>query len=205
MLKPVSEYLTVLLSDLRNYRSSLNRLFSRKLTLPRHCAGFFFKVLASTSRLYGDFLTLREMEPKIPARAPAENCRAMGTFRSAMRVEFKIRERFSRRVESLPCWSSFHARNAFADENRLRTRADYIERLVLHLPEIYGETIGLEGIVQGVIDDGEFSDAALAGLLVGLEHVAHHASYCRHALEILSSEYSWMEPLFTQQTPDGGR
>lgn len=102
-----------------------------------------------------------------------------------------IRDRFRKRIESLPTWAEFSPRNAFAAENHLQTRADYSERLVLHLPEIYAETIRLEGRVKEGQNEGALSDSCLAELIVGLEHVAHHASYCRHALEILSYEDSW--------------
>jgi hypothetical protein len=95
-----------------------------------------------------------------------------------------------KRIEALP-WSRFDPRNSFVEENQLRTQADYVNTLVLHLPEIYGETTKLRRRVRDVRREGGFSDGRLADLLVGLEHLAHHASYCRHALEILSDENSW--------------
>jgi hypothetical protein len=102
-----------------------------------------------------------------------------------------FRERFSRRVESLACWAAFQPINEFVDENRLRTQADYVFRLTLHLPEIYGEVVDLAGLVRGCLKTGRLSDADCWRLKTGLEHAAHHASYCRHALEVLSNELSW--------------
>ena len=188
MEKALSTYLAELDSDVRSYRPTINRLFSRKLTLPRHCARYFFEVLTGTSRLYGAYLILRELEPRI-STTPATEKHGRTPFRA--KEESAMRERLRERLESLPCWSGFHPRNDFVEENRLRTQADYVARLVLHLPEIYGETTALEGCIRQALDEGGFSDSSLAELLVGLEHAAHHASYCRYTLEILSYEDSW--------------
>jgi hypothetical protein len=188
MAKALRSYLAELDSDVRGYRSTVNRVFSRKLTLPRHCARYFFEVLVETSHLYGDYLTLRELEPTILTKpTPDKRTRT----RSSADGESRIRERLTERLESLACWSGFHPRNEFVAENQLRTQADYIACLVLHLPEIYSETATLESCIRQASNGRGFTDSCLAELLVGLEHAAHHASYCRHALEILSYEDSW--------------
>ena len=190
MVKAVSYYIAELVGDLRNYRLDMNRVFSRKLTLPRHCAGYFFEVLTSTSRLYGDYLTLRKLEPRIQTKPTAGKHTSAIASRS-IHEELRIRDRLRKRIESLPCWSTFDPENFFPEENQLRTRANYANTLVLHLPEIYSETTNLERLVREVRRQDGLSDSCLAELLVGLEHLAHHASYCRHALEILSNEDSW--------------
>ncbi len=188
MVKTLRTYLAKLDSDVRGYRFAVNRVFSRKLTVPRHCARYFFEVLVGTSHLYGDYLLLRDLEPTIPTKPTAD--KRSGT-QSRTDDESRIREKLKERFESLSCWSGFHPRNEFVVENQLRTQADYIANLVLHLPEIYSETTTLENSVRQVLDEGGFTDSCLAELFVGLEHAAHHASYCRHALEVLSYEDSW--------------
>lgn len=175
--------------DFQTYRASYDRVYSRRLTRPRHCAQYFFRMLKATSRLYGDYLVLREIEESIPTRPDAETRPSQATLLA--KRERRIRDRFRKRVEALPAWSHFSPRNPFTSENQLQSRADYTERLVLHLPEIYAETIRLEGCVKEGEHKGVLSDSCLADLIVGLEHIAHHASYCRHALEILSYEGSW--------------
>ncbi len=188
MAKALRTYLTELDSDIRSYRSTVNRVFSRKLTRPRHCARYFWEVLVDTSRLYGDYLILREMEATISTKPTSKKHDRVPLPNDE---EATIRERLKERLESLPCWSGFQPRNDFVAENQLRTQADYIAGLLLHLPEIYSETTKLERCAQQALERGGFSDSCLAELLVGLEHAAHHASYCRHVLEILSYEDTW--------------
>ncbi len=187
MAKALRTYLAKLDSDVRGYQSTVNRVFSRKLTMPRHCARYFFEVLVGTSHLYGDYLLLRDLEPTIPTKPTAD--KRTGT-RSRTDDESRVREKLQERFESLSCWSGFHPRNEFVAENQLRAQADYIANLVLHLPEIYSEATTLENCVRQALDERGFTDSCLAELLVGLEHAAHHASYCRHALEVLSYEDS---------------
>lgn len=104
--------------------------------------------------------------------------------------ELAFRKRFSSKVESLPCWSAFHQNNAFALENQLRTKADYLFRLSLHLPEMYEEAGRMVEMVRTAPNERRLLNSGFWDLQVGLEHLARHASYCRHALEILSDEFS---------------
>lgn len=184
-----TSYLTELDSDMCSYRLHFRRIFSRKLVLPRHCAQYFFGFLISTSRLYGDYLLLRQLEPNIPTEPSPENQCRTDVFRSD--EEATIRKRLQVKVQSLPCWSRFNPTNAFAAENQLRTRADYAESVVLHLPEIYGETTKVRALMRKAPYSTVFSDSYVSELLVRLEHIAHHASYGRHALEELSREDNW--------------
>jgi len=66
---------------------------------------------------------------------------------------------------------------------------DYTSTLALHLPEIYGETLKMEESLGRFRFKKDFS--AIAELIVGLVHIAHHVSYCHYALEILSDEWRW--------------
>jgi hypothetical protein len=199
MAKAFRRYLDELASDARSYRSAVNRVFSRKLTAPRSCAHYFFEVLVRTSRLYGDYLLLRELERTVSTK-PSAGKRAGPQHRldkkskgpdKILVKEFRVRTKLEERLKSLSCWSASDPFNAFAAENNLRTKADYVANLALHLPEIYAETIRVETYISQAQAAGGFTDWSLADLLVGLEHAAHHASYCRHALEVLSNEGSW--------------
>ena len=182
-------FLAALDADLRQYQVDFYRVFSLKLTLPRHCANYFLDILTDTSRLYADNLQLRRFEPSFhktifggeghgipskPSRGSIPGC--------------LIRERFGREIESLPRWSDFSPNNEYFEENGLRTLVDYTNQLILHLPEIYGETLDLRSCVKSLLGQG---GVTLEDLSVGLEHAAHHASYCRHTLEILSCEMNW--------------
>jgi hypothetical protein len=106
--------------------------------------------------------------------------------------EYTIRAKLETRLESLPCWSEFDPNNHFYEENGLRSKADYLFILSLHLPEIYHETRNIEACVREIVDQRVMTDANLAELLGRLDHAAHHISYGRHALEILSDEHTWI-------------
>jgi hypothetical protein len=200
MAKGFQRYLDELNSDARTYRSTVNRLFSRRLTAPKFCAHYFLELLVRTSRLYGDYLLLRELERAVSTK-PGANQRVGAAQRpdkkskirdKTLDKEFKLRAKLEERLKSLSCWSAFDpSSNAFSAENNLRTKADYVANLALHLPEIYAEAMRVETYISQAQAAGGFTDWSLADLLVGLEHAAHHASYCRHALEVLSQEHSW--------------
>jgi len=116
------------------------------------------------------------------------------TERSRLRArarEAAMRKKVGERLSTLPCWQAFDPMNYFAHENLLRCRQDYVNCLALHLPEIYGEAIRLEADVQEIAGGAKLTPQRLSVLVVGLAHLAHHASHCRYALEILSHEFSW--------------
>jgi hypothetical protein len=183
-----------LYGDLHTCQTRVERVLSRKFSRPRDCSNYCFDVLVSTSRLYLDSLIVgRELRDSAttgdePINPPVQPKRR----RSSVDVELTFRKKFSRKVESLACWKAFQPINTFVDENQLRTQADYLFNLTLHLPEIYGEVVDLAGIVRGRLKTGRLSDAERWRLITGLEHAAHHASYCRHAVEVLSNELSWL-------------
>jgi hypothetical protein len=174
----------------------LKRIFNRKLSRPRDAARYFFDILVSASTLYSDHLTLRAQDSSpakkdlVSREAPLPRLRNFKPRSAA--IEGGLRRRFRKRLEVLQGWSEFQPRNYFFNENQLRTREDYIDNLTLHLPEIYGETISLEdGLKARSLGDVE--------LLSLMAHVAHHVSYCRIALEILSEQDTWCKDEFTEE------
>jgi hypothetical protein len=196
-------FLAALEADLRQYQVGFRRVFSLRLNLPGHCAKYFLDMLTVTTRLYSDNLQLRRFEPKFEERERSGEvtCTPTVIHRSPQGWnvselsrgclgETAIIKKFERRIESLPLWTEFNPINEFFEENGLRTLADYTGRLVSNLPDIYGESIDLRDSIKGLLGRAGIA-ATLQGLSVGLEHAAHHASYCRHALGILSNENSW--------------
>ena len=181
-----------LYDDLDTCKLVVERVLSRKFSRPRDWSKYCLEVLVCTSRLYLDSLIFGQALKNTPARGNALNNPNEKAHppRSSVR-ELSFRKRSSRKVESLPCWEAFEPANTFVDENQLRTRADYLFNLTLHLPEIYGEIDNLTAIVQARLETDGFSGADCWNLITGLEHAAHHASYCRHTLEVLSNELSW--------------
>jgi len=193
MDKALTAFVSGIDSDVRRFRRGVIRVFSRKLTQPRHCAGYFFELLVATTGLYGHSLKLRELEHSIPLKRAPKSIDGIHRNSDAAR-EMSMRRRFRERIESLP-WSTFDPScNVFSEENLLRTQADYINSLSLHLPDIYGEAYETDRCLRQILSDGGFTGATLAQLLVSLQHAAHHASYGRHTLEILSDETNWRRP-----------
>jgi hypothetical protein len=183
---------TELYGDLQTCKTRVERVLSRKFSRPRDCSTYCLEVLISTSRLYLDSLVFGRALRKSAANGnEAINPLPPSIRRRSCVRELAFREKFSRKVESLACWAAFQPINTFVDENRLRTQEDYLYNLTLHLPEIHGEVVDLAGLVRGRLKTGRLSDADCWRLITGLEHAAHHASYCRHTLEVLSNELSW--------------
>lgn len=185
-----------LYGDLRACKTRIERVLSRKFSQPRDFTKYCLEVLVSSSRLYLHSLVFGRAlrETAVGGNNLTNPLPRSPRLRSSVR-ELAFREKFGRKVESLDCWTAFQPINEFVDENRLRTQADYLFNLTLHLPEIYGEVVDLASLVRGHIETtGQLSDADCQRLISGLEHVAHHSSYCRHTLEVLSNELSWVYP-----------
>jgi hypothetical protein len=185
--------LSKLAVDLNEYNRALQRMFSRKLTRKHDCARYFGRLLVATSKLYLDDLLMLDLgsqrwEKRIKRKPqrPAHNYHELGHA-----PEFRMHQRFSERLAGLPCWPEFDPLNGFEDENLLRTPKDYRDNLSIHLPEIYGEALKLLAAIERLRSSRSWLDREVVDLVVGLHHLAHHASYCRHALEVLSNELSW--------------
>jgi hypothetical protein len=191
----VFSYFKEVIPALRAYRVVMNRVFSRKLATPRHCARYFFDVLRQSSRLYNDHLLFRDIEPTIAIHS-VRHPRGQSERAFSIDREMRLRQRLKLRLEALPSWATFDPNNPFVDENQLRTPEDYIANLVLHLPEIYGEAATLEACARDTLQRRRASDAAVADFGVRIDHAAHHVSYCLHALELLSHENNWIRSTY---------
>jgi hypothetical protein len=178
-------------ADLDLYNRTLLRIFSIKLTKNHDCVRYFGDLLLATSKLYLYHLTLKDLT-KVCREA---NSDTEFTRHSGKEVEIPMRKRLTTRLETLLCPPRFVPYNAFADENQLRRIQDFQNNLRLHLPEIYGESVSLLHLVRQLRAARAWSRQAVIELLVGLDHLAFHASYVRHAREIVSAEISWEAPL----------
>jgi len=183
--KSVRADLKRLRDDLTAYRSAVDRIFSARLSKPRNCRDYFFKLLVSVSRLYLDYLLLvRELE-KIHARKGTN----LGLIHADTRREGLLRKRFGERLRALPCWKGFQAETAFSEITGLRTLTDYLNSFRLHLPEIYEETLRAEEYAKRLLkvpgDSG-------VDLMVSLEHLArNHVSFVVQALQWAADESTW--------------
>jgi hypothetical protein len=176
--------------DLASYRTIMDRAFSRTLSRPRDCRKYFLELLVSTSQLYLDYVAMLANLSKLE-KLSSTAFRAE-PIESNINRDNLLRQRFRKRVESLPCWPLFEPENAFSKFTGLRTLKDYFDSFSLHLPEIYEETFRAEGYAR--IFRKRQSASALTGLVVSLQHMGrHHISYARFALEWAADECSWGE------------
>lgn len=110
--------------------------------------------------------------------------------------EKSLRENLLQRLESSTCWSRcFKPENSFSELTGLRSRQDYIDKLTLHLPEIYEESFRVEACTKDFLARREGS--TLAQLAVGLQHRGrNHISFVLQALEWVADEDSWEDSSF---------
>jgi hypothetical protein len=81
---------------------------------------------------------------------------------------------------------------------------DYLNVFLLHLPEIYEETLRIEALVKAFRKN--LDKAVLTRLEVSLEHMArNHISFVRFALEWAADESSWEAPKNVGISRDGPR
>ena len=192
------EILKQMSANMDRYDRSLKRIFSRKLTKQWHCRRYFLEILDVLSQIYANSTSLKILEPKLfkIVNTSIKNSESpMGDRDQVYAKEQAMRTMLEQRLKTLPCLASFKPHNAFADYNQLRTRTDCIENIGVHLPEIYGETLGLRHYISESMASPAHLRDGLEAFFVGMDHmVKHHVSYCLHALEILSHEIHWSFP-----------
>lgn len=145
-------------------------------------------VHVEVSRLYLDYRLFMQSRSKL--EAVASRVRGVRPIRSDVRREFELRERMKQILEAWPHWARFHAEHAFSDLNGLRNTSDYIGSFVLHLPEIYEETIRVQKAVAGFLS--HLSARRLVEIELGLQHMGrNHILFVLPALEWVSAEEQW--------------
>jgi len=176
---------------------SLKKVFKRKLTRAHDCREYFLNIFSVSLKISLTYMELDKLSRQLPGvragrHQTQDNGWAMAPqFKSLFEKEGRMRGRFKKAIESLPGWSKFRPINHFAEENLLFKRKDYVNRLVLHLPEIYGELLRLKKYIRRYNDSEAERRRILTHIIGSLEHVTHHISYCHYALEALSNDYNW--------------
>ena len=172
-----------------SYREAVDRIFSPALKEPADWQESLRKILICASQLYLDYLLITEDLPAMEAVSSGKNSSihlSVNIFR-----EKKLREELQQRLESSDCWNHrFKPENAFSDWTGLRCTRDYTERLVTHLPEIYGESFRVEACAKEFL--ASHRDRVLADLVVGLQHLGrNHISFVLQTLEWAADDLSW--------------
>jgi hypothetical protein len=187
----VAKYLRQLGEHLSQYETAVHRLASSKLTRARDCRACFWLLHVGGSQLYLDYLLAVELNKAFPRLSRGESTDVAEEEPSEVYIarHFAMSKKLKAKLDSSNCWHQFDANNFFQEQNHLTKTADYVQVVVMHVPEIYSEVCRLDKYVHGI------RRARLgrlpAPLVVGLEHTAHHISYSHYALEILSHEMSW--------------
>jgi hypothetical protein len=181
-----------LISNLKAYRSAMDRLFSLPLARPSDCRKYFLNLLICVTRLYLDVLVLSNELSKgsVPRRTTALR-RPEPISVDADRF-MKLREHFRERLDSLQCWEYFQPEIPFSELTGLRTRSDYLNSFTLHLPEIYEETVRAEKYAQAVL--GTRGTIRTSELMVSLQHLGHnHISFVLPSLQWAADEMTWRD------------
>lgn len=184
----MSEQLQNFIPQLVGYRETLDQIFSKPSKTPNDLQRYFFDLLVCTSQLYLDHLFVLKDSPSYEIRQTKISRQKHPA--ADFHREKDLRERFHRALESSPHWKHFIPENPFSDETGLHTLDDYLHRFSHHLPEIYEETFRIESCIKTFLENR--SDAVLADLLVGLQHMGrNHISFVQQALEWAAEDISW--------------
>ena len=190
-MKPELSLLRQLLSSLPAFRTAVDALVSENHGSADEWRRSFHGVLLAATELYLGYLLVQKNEAALWKTArgrPAANAR-WGDIQRETALQHKITDR----LESALPWKLFRTTNQFSRWTGLWDRRDYVERLALHLAEVYEQTIGTEKRVTDFLADR--SPRAFADISVGLEHLGrNHISFVLQALQWAADESSWMEP-----------
>jgi hypothetical protein len=182
--------------DLIGYREAVDHIFSSAPN-PKSWQECFFEILLRTSQLYVDYLLVMKTLPALEAVSSKGGSNGQG--RANILREENLRENLQRELESSPCWTHhFKPQNPFSELTGLRSRRDYIDRITLHLPEVYEETFRVEECTKEFLET--HNGTALAHLVIGLQHLGrNHISFVLQALEWAANEDSWEESSVVQK------
>jgi hypothetical protein len=178
--------------DLASYREAVDRIFSSAPAKPADWQQCLREILICASQLYLDYLIAIKNLPSMEAVSSKGNSDRIRGVMLREREE-DLRERLLRELEFSACWKrQFKPENAFSELTGLRSRRDYIDKLTLHLPEIYEESFRVEACAKDFI--ASRTGSALAQLAIRLQHLSrNHISFVLQALEWAADEDSWEE------------
>lgn len=183
-----SKVLQKLLGTLTSYREMVDRLFSESLLEPKDWRAYFSDLLISVSQLHLGCLIFVHNSYGFEAgssfistdRLPKIDISREQSFRSKLRAY----------LESRIFWDDFHPEDASLMPIELRTAQDYLDNLSLHLPEIYEESLRIEGYVNVFRESS--SGLVFTSVIVGLQHISrNHIAFVQPTLEWISNEDLW--------------
>jgi len=191
---PIDESLRNKLKGLKThgaaFRNALEHIFVHQPTTSGECRNYFGTILLYASQLYADYVSLSSDLARLDLAQ--DGTQSISDGEAGALHEGSLRERYTAFLRAIPCWDRLSPNAPFAAITGLRSAADYIEPLALHLPEVYEESIRTEGWAGDITSRA--TAATVASLLVGLEHMGrNHVLFVLPALQFAADETSWVE------------
>ena len=186
----MEDQLGKLVSDLASYREAVDHLLFLKVSEVRKWREQLLDILVNVSQLYLDYLLLKKERPVLEAACSEGSVHEI--LRADLHREASLRKLLKERLKSSPHWNRFDPKNEFSELTGLRTLQDYLDKLVLHLPEIYEESFRAEKLTRALLTDRKQS--ILAQLVVSMEHIErNHVTFVQQPLEWAVNEQNWDE------------
>lgn len=189
--QPVRSKLSGLTLHTAGFRQAVDGIFTRPFQTHTEWLRYFWTILQFASQLYADYVLLTpdlnpvealDDSPKSPLLDAADE--------SDVQTEMILRKRYSSALRGVPFWRDLRPNAPFAEITGLRKADDFIQSLVLHLPEAYVESIRVERWAKEL--SAGPSAGSLASLIVGLEHMSrNHLLFALPALQFAADETSW--------------
>src|SRR6185312_10809928 len=149
---------------------------------------YFWTVLELASQLYADYVVLTPGLNRI--EAPDDAPESPMANESGVQAEASLRERYDSVLRGMPHWKQLTLNAPFGEITRLRTADDFVQNLVLHVPEAYTESIRVERWAKEF--NARPAATPLGSLIVGLEHMGrNHILFALPALQFVADETSW--------------
>ena len=147
-------------------------------------------MLLASTQLYMDYLLLQEAAPAFDT----VKSKRQQSIPADIQREKAHRQRLREHLENQLPWSKFDLDDPFSEETGLHTSQDYIDKLGLHLSEVYEETLRIQQYCPMLIQTK--SDAVFTDLVVAMEHIAcHHILFVLPALQGMFRRENWEIPL----------
>ncbi len=170
------------------FRRAVDGIFTQRFQSHEDWLEYFWTVLQFASQLYTDYALLtpdlNQVEaPDIEEQSPLSD-------EDGVPSEAHLRERYDSVLRGMPFWKELKPNAPFGDVTGLRTPDDFIQRLVLHLPEAYVESVHVEHWASEL--SAGPAATPLGSLIVGLEHMSrNHLLFALPALQFAADETTW--------------
>ena len=179
------EILDATAADGAAYRIAVGRILHGTMATSGALRRRLTSVLASVGRLYLDYLSILENAEKLERVAVAGRSarRAARSVRRRAERENAMRNDLAAFLGTSRHWGEIFRSPApaFASVG-LRDRDDCAREIIVHLPEIYGETLKIDECIAGFY--ATRAADTLVDLVVGMQHLGrNHAVFLLPALE----------------------